>query len=427
MKKKYPILLLLYISILTFFASCEWEKLPAPKVPHIPVPTQNLEAGYTTLAPNSINSPYWSEADYKEVSLEELSKGNLYSDGYLNMTGLFEGISNFNNGDSIKLQLKAAYDDQYVYILAQWNDSDFDASFSSLLWDGAEDELKQDSATGWTSQRNSDNFTIFFENETIKDAWQWNMALSAPIQLAIDMHHSNGEYLKDDGTFWAVRNSTTNTSARVAPAYEWNGELQQITTDDGTTILLDPAYYLLDDYKIDFVGDIAQGDIAFANKCQSCHGQNGSGEGGENVYGPPVNMVEYNRLSRQAMIDVIAEGAHDGSSYFDDLNETQAENLVSRMRTFGGLPGYYFTNPAGSVADVKVVSNVNFAKIQARDGETYKILFIRKLSTGNDDDIEFNPANLNYTFGVNLTDNDNINFIGKENLTLTFKPIETDE
>ncbi len=51
----------------------------------------------------------------------------------------------------------------------------------------------------------------------------------------------------------------------------------------------------------------------------------------------------------------------------------------------------------------------------------YKVLLVRKLNTGNSDDLQFSPSEVKQvTLDIFLTDNDDINLIGEANKKLTF-------
>jgi hypothetical protein len=97
------------------------------------------------------------------------------------------------------------------------------------------------------------------------------------------------------------------------------------------------------------------------------------------------------------------------------------------MRGLSGVPGYYLQTPTGSNADITAVSNVtalhiNNSMLSATNHHIkYQVLITRKLHTNNPDDVQFNPSQGNYKFGVALMDNDGKNHIGSTVETLTFK------
>ena len=419
---------ILILSVLLY--SCEWEQMAPPPILRSAESTASLEVEYTASVLDDVDAAFWNESDYLEVSVSDIINGQLEDDGLLNRTGLFNGISDFNNGLDPELSIKAAYNNENIYILATWKDDYVDASNKSLLWNGPTDEKKPNQgSTGWTSQRNDDNIILNFEyseNTSKKDIWKWSTALSEPFGYAFDMFSENNEApLMDAGEPFAHRNST-GTSNRKAPLYEWNGEIQKFELENGETVILDPAYYLIN--KIDFVGDVVAGEEAYIAQCIFCHGDNGDGQSTTkhpSVYGPSLNNVEWNRDSREALVSKIEESGHDGSSYFSKLNTTQVDDLFARMRSFSGVPGYYLSIPSGSIANVITYSNLKTAGIKARSNIEHKVLFVRKLNTGNTDDIVFNSdGTMEYNFTVNLTDNDELNYIGSITKTLTFKPQE---
>ena len=105
-------------------------KLPVPEVPN---PTTTLEAEYVATHPNSISHPYWKKADYLPIAAQDLVTGQVPStDGVFNVSGLFNGLDDFNLGKDPSISLKAAYDDDSLYVLITWKDTLFNASNPSL-------------------------------------------------------------------------------------------------------------------------------------------------------------------------------------------------------------------------------------------------------------------------------------------------------
>ncbi|MFY0673238.1 MAG: hypothetical protein JXQ87_07530 [Bacteroidia bacterium] len=400
-------------------SGCVWENVRKPWVPHVSTQTNDLSAVFTDRNIDNANSKHWDTVDYVLVPFNTVEKGNLYEDGYLNMTGMYDGAGSFNPA----LKLKASYNNDHIFILAEWNDKTANARNENLYFNGREDELKPFSDTGWTSQGNTDNLTIsFFNKSNVNgDAWKWGTAYSAPVAKAIDMTISDGNYTYDEGNFWLKRNSNSS-GGRAVPLYEWNGETQEVVFDNGSKAFLDPAYFLLDQHKMIIEGDAKKGRKAFENSCgaQACHGAKGSGEGGGNVYGPPIDEIEYNRYSRQALHDAIIDDGHDGASYYKKLSEEQRLNLLAAMRSVCGFPGYYIESPKGSVADVSAISNINASKVSNRNFTGYKVLFVRSLTTADITDISFS-SNTELTLNVRLSDNDDINALISDNFKLIIK------
>ena len=416
------IISLIIIVLIAFTTSCEWEEKPGPRVSE---KTLQLEAEYSSDKIDGIKSAFWKGADYVEVAVNDLATENVNTEtGMFNMNGTFKGLESFNKGDSIKLTVKAGYDDENIYILASWKDSYINASYASLLYNGPSDPLKPGTTEGWTSQRNQDNIVFEFDipQTQDKDVWKWSPAHSEPLAYAIDMNIKSGGVAQNDaGSPMVIKNTNSNTGK---PLYEWNGELQKITTANGKSSILDPAYYILN--KTEYKGDAAAGTSVFNKNCAKCHGDDGSGEQSEehpDVYATPLNNIEWNRDSREALVSKILAEDHDGKSYFEKLTQTQKDDLFARMRSISGIPGYYISEPSGSLIDVITFSNLNTSKIKARSetGE-YQVLFVRKLNTGNSDDIIFKTDGTNeYKFTIKLSDNDDINYIGSINNLLIFK------
>ena len=73
-------------------------KIPAPDVPDA---TTTLEASYVTTIPNKISAGYWKTADYLPITAQNQIIGKLPAeDGLYNMSGTFNGLSDFNQGVS---------------------------------------------------------------------------------------------------------------------------------------------------------------------------------------------------------------------------------------------------------------------------------------------------------------------------------------
>ncbi|MBK5285555.1 MAG: hypothetical protein JJE25_09130 [Bacteroidia bacterium] len=443
------------IILIIVMDACEKDYFYEPPPPPTSEQTSTLEAIHVSTPPSSINSEYWQTADYLKINSQDVSINQLYLDGLLNMTGTYGGLASFNNGTDPGLFLKAAYDENNLYILAEWTDLDVNISKSSWLFNGPVDPLKADPNAGWTSQRNCDKFAMAFEISTASspagtfsnvgcaaschnvvgtpvmyptsgkvDLWNWNLALSAPLGYAEDMVANSDSIADDSGQKMYARNST-GTTDRSGPAYEWDGTSQIVTLANSQSSTLDPAFYLFN--KTAFIGDIHRGDSIFnrtspPGDCASCHGNVGQGatEG-------PINLVRYNKKSRTELM-LGMDNVGDMSAYWTPLSASDKNDIVAFLRGLSGVPGYYLTTPDGSNADIKAVSNVTAANIfNAMNPTTnhhakYQVLMIRNLRTNNADDIQFNgTSGSTYKFGVALMNNDGKNHIGSTVETLTFK------
>jgi hypothetical protein len=426
MTKRLNILSFLLFLVLTF--SCEFEKRIPPRgyLPVSGISTTQLEASYFWLPQNKLNSSYWKDADFLEVSLSNLATHNLYADGYLNMTGTYNGLSDFNRGHDPLVKIKAGYDDENIYILIEWKDTTANASYMNWFYDGTEDAHKTDTSGGWTSQRNSDNFILLFDldGSSVKDAWKWSLALTAPFDMAYNLQANNNGILSGipDNT---VRNAP-DTSSRSGPAFEWNGNRQEIFLADSTRILLDPAYFLLDNHKIAFEGDPAAGQKIFNQTadCKFCHGLNGNGdfEGSE---GGVLADVKTLRMSRNDLVSFISGFDHEGSGdqYWGRIknNPTDITNLLSFLRGLAGIPGSTLIQPIIN-PDIKALTNIGIGTISSSNS-IYKVLLIRALNTGKANNVVFTPDKV-YTFSIRFSDNDDINYIGASDLQLIFKSKE---
>ena len=437
------VLLMNFIGILLFFNSCETAFFPPPPKPIVPLQTDSLEATFVTTAPSSINASYWKKADYIKVTAEDLSKNNLYGDGLLNLTGTFNGLTQFNQGSDPEIKMKAAYDNQKVYILMEWTDSDIDVSSSSWLHNGPVDPLKSDTAGGWTSQRNSDKVSLAFEinaassaagnfsnvgclaschngamqpQSGLVDIWNWDLALSEPMGYALDMNTDATTGFADDAGQNTYARNNIGTTNRSGPEYEWDGVLQSILRPDGSTTILDPAYFLIN--KTAFLGDIELGDTLYTFACASCHGS--IGQGGD---GPPLNVPAANRRSRQSIMDFSGTFDHTGATYFNDLTTAQQVDVVAKLKALAGVPGNFLRSPNGSASDISALSNVFVSNITNEQNHTvYKVLLTRNLETNNADDVQFSqPEGKAHIFGIALMDNDGKNHIGSAKQTIYFK------
>ena len=440
--------------VIVFMGSCEKDyyfETPPPKTSH---QTANLEASRAATPPTSINSAFWRTADYLKVTSADVSLHQLYTDGLLNMTGIFNGLADFNNGADPGLSLKAAYDNDNLYILAEWTDSNVNVSNASWLWNGPTDARKTDSTGGWTSQRNSDHLAFAFEispasnaNGTFTnvgcaaschggansymhpdagkiDLWNWDMATSAPLGYARDMV-ANSSSLADDSGQKTYQRNNIGTTDRSGPAFEWDGTSQNITLPSGQTSILDPGFFLMN--KTPFLGDAGNGDaiyhrVAPPGDCVNCHGEHGEG-GSEGA----INTISQNKKSRATLISNMDDVA-DMTAYWGPLSANEKNDVIAYLKGLSGVPGNYLTTPDGSNADITAVNNVTAIQIKnamlpATNQHTqYQVLFTRKLNTGNADDVQFDPTpGKSYRFGIAIMNNDGKNHIGSNAETLLFK------
>ena len=429
---------------------------PPPPPPHVPGLTTTLEAWKATAAPSDVNSAYWKTSDYFNVAVENMSTNSTYGDGWLNMTGTFAGLTDFNKGNDPRLVLKAAYDNTNLYIYAEWRDTTVNLSQGSWLFYGPGDPNKADASDNWTSQRSADHIAFAFDidgdasgsagsfatvgcqaschgsgntatmlPQTGKiDLWDWNLATSVPLSYLSDKIATSTGISDDAGTPSCVRNAVGST-ARSGPAYDWDTSNQYYTNPFGQKVLLSKAWYLLN--KIPMTGDAANGKTIYesANQpgdCISCHGQDGAG-GNELA----INGIAYNKKSRPALI-VGMDNVSDMSPYWGPLSDQEKNDVITYMRGLSGVPGYYLQTPTGSCADITTKSNltpinIDNAMTYAKNNHgNYQIVIIRKLKTNNADDIQFDlTKSKTYKFGVALMDNDGRNHIGSKVITLTFK------
>jgi hypothetical protein len=415
--------ILLVLLLLAAISACETEKRYPPKgyLPVTPKATEKLEAAYFWAPQNKLSSPYWKNASYVEVSLSDISKLKLYTNGYLNMTGTFRGMSSFNRGKDPEVTLKAGYDNEYLYVLVEWKDTTTNASYMTRLWQGPSDANKEDSASGWTTQRNNDNVVLFFnhENSTIKDAWKWSLAYTAPFDIALSLQTDADGNLNETRPLYL---NAADNNPRIGPKYEWNGIRQDVLMPDGSAKVLDPAYYLLDNNKMEYKGNISQGEVVFNTTadCKFCHGINGNGES-EGSDGGVLADVFTNKYSRQGLIDFINSSAHEGSGgqYFGKIktDTVKIENLISFLRGIAGVPGNVLVKPE-STPEISAQTNISVGGIDKKNSH-YQVLFKRKLVTDNTGDIDFIPGNI-YTISIQLSDNDEINYVGVSGIELTF-------
>ena len=430
---------------------------PPPPPPHVPGLTTTLEAWQTTTIPNAPANAYWRTADYYKVISSNLSTGMLYTDGWLNMTGTYNGLTSFNKGIDPGLILKAAYDKDNLYIYAEWKDTAVHLSEGSWFFYGPTDPLKStDTSSYWSAQKNSDHIAFAFDIDNNAsgpagtfatvgcqagchgtgnaknmyptsgklDIWDWNLATSVPLSYVNDKVATPSGLTFDAGTPSSARNAKS-TPSRSGPAYEWDTTNQYYTNPFGQKILLNRAFYLLN--KTPFVGDAANGKLIYDKStapgdCISCHGPNGSG-GSELA----INGIAQNKKSRQALISAMDNSA-DMTPYWGPLNASDRADVVAYLRAISGVPGNYLQAPSGSCSDITTQSNItpididNATNAAKNIHGSYKIVIIRKLKTNNADDIQFDlTKSKTYKFGVALMDNDGRNHIGSNLITLTFK------
>lgn len=397
------------------------ETIQIPK-PVVSKPTSTLEASHVASSPNKVSSTYWKTANYLPVAAQDLvTKQVPADDGLFNVSGIYNGLVDFNKGKNSSITMKAAYTDDSLYVLISWRDTVYDASKANWIYNGAADPRKPGSTSGWTSQRSDDSFTLSFDmGSSRRDIWNWSLALSEPLGYAIDMMNTSGTVTNDSGNKTYVRNSVDGTN-RGGPMYDWDGNQQSVSRKPAGYTILDPGYYLIN--KKTFTGDPVAGDAYFQLQCKLCHGSNGDGNtNAVNPVGIALNKQgQFNRWTRVALDAFATSADHEGAVHYPST-ETDRANLFARLRGFSGIPGYYLQNPNGSNSDVHSVSNVQLAKIDGYNSKGYSVLLIRALNTGNADDIVFNPTVGQYSFNVSVGDNDDLNRIGLNNQMLTFKP-----
>ena len=453
----------MFLSLL-LFGACEKDynyTLPPKAPPKVSLPSTTLEAYYSSTAPNTINSSYWKTANYLTVNAKDISTNLLYDEGGLNLTNTFSGLKDFNKGGNAQLVLKAGYDADFVYILAEWYDSTINLSQHTWMYNGAKDPLKpSEGSNAWTSQNNSDKFSMAFEianavgtsgnfatvgcaaschgsgnntymvpNSGSVDIWNWSLATSSPLGYAHDMTATSTGFVNDAGGSFATRNSNGSTN-RSGPAFEWDGIEQSYTLLSGTKTLLDPSYYLLN--KTAMKGNAATGDAIYIQRCQVCHGVNGVGSVYKGATVAPINSIGQNKKARAAYITLMDSVPNkDMKLFWSTLTTQDKDDVVAYLRGISGSPGYVLTNPkmGTSSADITTVANITSTDISNamsvstnKHTKKYQILLKRKLKTNNDDDVQFDlTTNKTYVFGVALMDNDGKNHIGSVKETLSFK------
>ena len=149
------------------------------------------------------------------------------------------------------------------------------------------------------------------------------------------------------------------------------------------------------------------------------------GDGFDWVTGVSFNIPgTMTSLSRDSYEAIVSASSHDGDIHWTPLSDEEKKNLISRIYSFSGVPGYYLDNVTGDYPDVQCVSNVQLAKIKSpRDGVNYEIILTRPLITNDAQDVQFDLiTSMVYDFSLYLTDNDDLNKIGTENESLTFLP-----
>jgi mono/diheme cytochrome c family protein len=390
------------------------------------------------------------------VAVENMSTGGTYGDGWMNMTGTFNGLTDYNKGKDPKLVLKAAYDDQNLYIYAEWKDTTVNLSQGSWLFYGPTDPKKSDDPSNWSAQRNADHIAFAFDIDGNAsgaagtfasvgcqaschgtgntatmlpqsgkvDIWDWNLATSVPMNYVADKVATSTGLTDDAGTPSYMRNAVS-TPSRSGPAYEWDTSNQYYTNPFGTKVLLNKSFYMLN--KTAMIGDATNGKTIYESSsqpgdCIACHGANGAG-GSELA----INGIAQNKKSRQGLI-ISMDNIADMSPYWGSLSDAQKNDVVTYLRGISGTPGYYLQVPSGSCADITTQSNltptnIDNATVASKNNHgNYQVVIIRKLKTNNPDDVQFDfTKSKTYQFGVALMDNDGRNHIGSKVITLTFK------
>ncbi|MCK6554429.1 ethylbenzene dehydrogenase-related protein [Candidatus Binatia bacterium] len=415
-----------------------------------PAPPSVLRAARVAGPPTGIDDPAWSAMPAFEPTLANMVTNLVYGDGQLNMSGTYNGSADFNDGQPAGLKLRAVHDGTKLYILAEWNDRSFNRDRRRWLFNGPADPLKAgESAAAWTSQLNDDKIGLAFEIESAEsefgtfanagcaaschvvgtagldmrpqtgkvDIWHWKASRSEPLGHVADQVSAPDRGRTDDaGTGIEQRNRPSGGNDRSGPATEWDGTPQVFVRWDGHELALDPAYVILDGFRMPFEGNAALGDTTYGAKCAGCHGN--VGQGG---FATALNKVEFTRRSRAELGEDIAASSHPGAAAFASLTEQEKTDLLARLRGMSGVPGYYLKPPTGSAADIVTQSNVEYELVVDVTRTNYRVLMVRLLDTGHDDDARFTPGNA-YVFGVALMDNDGRNHIGSRKETLNIDP-----
>ena len=311
-----------------------------------------------------------------------------------------------------------------IFILAEWNDSTLDATGKDWLWEGPNDPYKTSDSSKWTTQKNDDKLILNFNypegQQNKKDIWVWGVNISEPLGYAVDMvEKSDNSVLNDIGTPMFVRNGGESKSG---PAYEYNGESQIVTKSNNAKGTLDPGYFLFN--KTPYLGNPVSGKTIFKNACAECHGEKADGVNDIGYNAPSLNQLWFYSISRATIkSNIVDYSIHgDGASHAETLSDEQLNDIIAWIRGLAGLPAYYIQKPSGSIADVLCVSNIQTGKINIKNKNGYKVLFTRKLNTGNSDDMTFEPQNgTDYSIDIKLCNADSVNFVGAINQVLKFK------
>lgn len=430
------------------FVGCSDDEEPVMQPPAGGMATPTLQAEMVTTPPVSLSDPYWAAANWRAVTSTNQSIGLLYGDGQMNMSGTFDGTTEFSGGVDPGLTLKAAYDAGSIYILAEWTDVVFNLDRRRWLYNGPPDPRKAGESTdGWTSQLNDDKIGLAFEinaassmfgtfddvgceaschnvgggpdmrpDAGMVDIWHWKTSRSEPYGYVNDQFSEPTNGRKTDAGTGIENRNRIGTTNRSGPEFEWDGTPQMISKSDGNMVSLDPAYLLVN--KMNFMGDAVAGDVTYKASCGGCHGPDGEG-GVATAFTSP----SYTRWTREVLADSAASATHPGAAAWNGLATLDQTNVLARLRGMSGIPGYYLGTPSGSAADLRTVSNVSYTLVNDTMHARYQVIMIRDLDTGNADDAQFTPATVSsYKFGVALMDNDGRNHVGSRLETLDFMP-----
>lgn len=431
-----------------------------------------LQVRSVSTAPTGIDDAVWQTVAALQVQLDEginvsnQSGGQLYGDGELNMTGTFNGLTDFNDGSPANLSLKAVHTSTDLFILAEWDDSEFNVDRRRWLFDGPTDPLKpNEAAAGWTSQLNDDKIAFAWAVSTADqitssvagqsqsfatrgcmaschttpsgldmrpgqgtvDIWHWKTSRSEPLGFVNDQvsNETTGR-TNDSGQAIENRNRPQGGNNRSGPAVIWDGTTQTIPSGPRQGSTLDPAVILLTGHTVSIgTASADRGKTAYQNSCSACHGATGGGGAG-----PALNTLAIARTSNATLSGDTAVGSHPGAAAFNALPSIGSDgapgqdDLLLFVRGFAGIPGYSLTIPDGSNADVTTDSNLsytNFTSLTEARTEPYRLMIRRALSTGNGDDAQFTAtAGQQSVFGVALMDNDGKNHVGSNYEVMEF-------
>jgi len=324
-----------------------------------------------------------------------------------------DGTIVFNGyvGNTRDFQVKAQYDDEYVYFLAQWKDDQQDASRDTWYFDATDNLWKQESNKPVFDTDNTTKLREAFYEDKFAMQWQigtvenWE-AISCYATCHADLTEAEG-YAKhytlaagEQTDMWHWK------SVRTGPNGQFDDKHVTDTPQDGARH-----------------GD-AKVSGGYSNNKQTLKLDGTGADVSVPKYYIPGETDYYWILESEVTDNtalLITAVASDGTLTDEDGNEIDPNvdldyqrdaTTLNQTPALKGMPSITTTAFVGSRGDI--------TSGQTYTGNGWILEFKRKLNTGNSDDVVFDTTK-SYQFGLGIFDNAAIAHAIKTDLTFSFE------